>query len=158
MITSSSGKDHRLDPVVNFATIKQQVNIERILDHYGLLDGMRRMANDRLRGHCPFHEDTEPSFITTPTQRGFHCFGCGVKGNVITFVKLREQIATGEPQQDDLEAARLIQSWFCITPSEPIQSPQVSRQSESEAPQTVQKTGIRISPSPSSVTFRTKTY
>ena len=99
---------------VDFNTIKQQVDMECLLEYYGLLSEMRSTANG-LRGHCPFHEDATPSFTTTPSQQGFHCFGCGVKGNVITFVRLKERIATGDREQDDLEAARLIQTWFALT-------------------------------------------
>ena len=117
MTECPSGQQHSTNAVVDFATIKQQVDIERILAHYGLLEDMRQLPNGRLRGHCPFHQDTEPSFTTTPTGRGFHCFGCGVKGNVIAFVRLRERIATGDIAQDEREAARLIQDWFGITPS-----------------------------------------
>jgi DNA primase len=100
---------------VDFATIKQQVNMTRLLKHYGLLQDMRQTASG-LRGQCPFHDDSEPSFTTTPNQRGFHCFGCQAKGNVITFVRLKERIATSNQEQDDREAARRIQTWFGIEP------------------------------------------
>ena len=96
---------------VDFNTIKQQVDMERLLDFYGLLAGMRSSASG-LRGCCPFHDDSDPSFTTTPSQQGFHCFGCGVKGNVITFVRLKETISTGDVDEDDREAARRIQTWF----------------------------------------------
>jgi DNA primase len=39
-----------------------------------------------LLGLCPFHADTKPSFTVAPDKGIFHCFGCGVGGNVFSFV------------------------------------------------------------------------
>ncbi len=35
---------------------------------------------------CPFHNETTPSFTIIPLKQMFHCFGCGMNGNVITFL------------------------------------------------------------------------
>ena len=41
------------------------------------------------RGLCPFHLEKTPSFTVSPQRQKFKCFGCGVSGNVIDFIKLR---------------------------------------------------------------------
>ena len=37
-------------------------------------------------GLCPFHHEKSPSFSVAPQKQMYHCFGCGVSGNVITFI------------------------------------------------------------------------
>src|SRR5689334_17053407 len=38
-------------------------------------------------GLCPFHQEKTPSFNVTPLTRSFKCFGCGVAGDVYTFIE-----------------------------------------------------------------------
>lgn len=38
-------------------------------------------------GLCPFHSEKTPSFVVYPETQSFYCFGCGVGGDVITFIK-----------------------------------------------------------------------
>lgn len=43
----------------------------------------RPMSEGRMVGLCPFHEDTDPSLRVWKKYNIFHCFGCGVSGDVI---------------------------------------------------------------------------
>jgi len=103
---------------VHFKTIKAQVNIEQILEHYGLLQHGKRKGHE-LRLHCPFHEDDEPSCTVHTQKNGFHCFGCGAKGNIFVFVRLKEGIDSGNTNKDDRQAAVLIAEWFGIPSAKP---------------------------------------
>ena len=42
-------------------------------------------ANGWILAVCPFHADTNPSLAVNLKRGGFHCFGCGEKGDVISF-------------------------------------------------------------------------
>ncbi len=52
-----------------------------------------RWYGGRLVGRCPFHEDREPSFNVWPESQSFYCFGCGVGGDVFTFLEKMEGIS-----------------------------------------------------------------
>lgn len=47
-------------------------------------------------GLCPFHKEKSPSFSVSPDKQIFHCFGCGVGGNVIHFVSKIENLGFRE--------------------------------------------------------------
>jgi DNA primase len=51
-----------------------------------------RKAGARFLGRCPFHEERTPSFSVNPTDKLYYCFGCGAKGDLITFVRETEQL------------------------------------------------------------------
>src|SRR5919206_2657169 len=46
----------------------------------------------RYQGLCPFHAEKSPSFSVNPTEGLYYCFGCGAKGDVITFVREVEHL------------------------------------------------------------------
>jgi DNA primase len=50
----------------------------------------------RYTGLCPFHAEKTPSFSVNPTEGLYYCFGCGAKGDVITFVRELEHLDFAE--------------------------------------------------------------
>jgi DNA primase len=44
------------------------------------------------KGLCPFHGEKTPSFYVHPTKGFYYCFGCGAKGDAITFVRETERL------------------------------------------------------------------
>lgn len=51
-----------------------------------------KRAGSNLRGLCPFHSEKSPSFTVFPANNSFYCFGCGVGGNAITFIRQIEHL------------------------------------------------------------------
>jgi DNA primase len=46
-----------------------------------------RKVGGRYTGLCPFHQEKTPSFSVSPDRGTYHCFGCGVGGDSISFVR-----------------------------------------------------------------------
>ena len=57
-----------------------------IADVIGDYIQLRPAGGGNLKGLCPFHDESTPSFNVTPVRGLFHCFGCGEGGDVITFL------------------------------------------------------------------------
>lgn len=62
--------------------IRDRADIETVVSSYVALS----RAGQNLKGLCPFHAEKTPSFSVSPAKQMFHCFGCGVGGNVFTFL------------------------------------------------------------------------
>jgi DNA primase len=56
---------------------------------------LRRAGVRRLQGLCPFHDERTPSFGIDPVEKLYHCFGCGVGGDVFTYVMETEGLDFG---------------------------------------------------------------
>lgn len=63
--------------------LKNQVNI---VDVVGRTLPLKRSGSN-YKGCCPFHNEKTPSFIVSEQKQIFTCFGCGVSGDVIEYVK-----------------------------------------------------------------------
>ena len=55
-----------------------------------------RKAGAKYKGLCPFHGEKTPSFTVDKDKGFFHCFGCGVGGDVFKFVELQDKVNFGE--------------------------------------------------------------
>src|SRR5688572_14083075 len=68
--------------------LKQQADIVVVIQDYVSL----KKAGTNYKGLCPFHGEKTPSFQVNREKGFFHCFGCGVGGDVFKFLELQEKI------------------------------------------------------------------
>jgi DNA primase len=73
--------------------VKQQADIVRVIGDYVKL---KKAGAQNYSGLCPFHGEKTASFSVHATRQFFHCFGCGVSGDVFTFVQKIENITFPE--------------------------------------------------------------
>ncbi len=74
-------------------TVKQQADIVRIVGDYIKL---KKAGAQNYSGLCPFHGEKTPSFSVHATRQFYHCFGCGLSGDVFSFVQKIENITFPE--------------------------------------------------------------
>lgn len=67
-----------------------------------------RKSGANFVGLCPFHQEKTPSFAVHPVKQIFHCFGCGVGGDVFKFVMLLENISFPEAVERLAERANIL--------------------------------------------------
>ena len=70
-------------------------NKNDIVDVIGSYVALKRSGRSYF-GLCPFHNEKSPSFAVSPDKQIFHCFGCGVGGNVFHFVSKIEGVGFRE--------------------------------------------------------------
>jgi DNA primase len=68
--------------------LKEIVPLAEVAGRYVELHG----SGSTLTGLCPFHKDQVPSFTVYPETGTFYCFGCGVRGDVIDFLRAIERL------------------------------------------------------------------
>jgi DNA primase len=73
--------------------IKRRVDIVAVIAERGLVLTRRGRT---LFALCPFHEEKTASFAVSPDRGLFHCFGCGVSGDVIGFVMRYDRVSFPE--------------------------------------------------------------
>jgi DNA primase len=68
--------------------LRLQASILTVVQEYVPL----KKAGNSYKGNCPFHNEKTPSFHVHPDKGFFHCFGCGVGGDVFKFLELHEKV------------------------------------------------------------------
>jgi DNA primase len=66
-----------------------------VVDLVGRFVNLRK-AGQNYKGLCPFHAEKTPSFIVNPRKGIFHCFGCGVGGDVFGFLMRQDRLSFPE--------------------------------------------------------------
>ena len=72
--------------------IRNRNDIVDVISQYVIL----KRSGRNFFGLCPFHKEKSPSFSVSPDKQIFHCFGCGVGGNVIHFTSKIENLSFRE--------------------------------------------------------------
>jgi hypothetical protein len=84
--------------------------LRELADTVGIIGrdvNLKQSGNGRWMGVCPFHDDHNPSFSVS--QRGYKCFGCDAKGDIINFLMSHDGMTFGE-------AIRHLQQLTGLTP------------------------------------------
>ena len=75
--------------------LKHQADIVTVIQDYVSL----KKTGATYKGLCPFHGEKTPSFTVTPARESWKCFGCGLGGDVFSFVMQREGVGFREALQ-----------------------------------------------------------
>ena len=88
--------------------LRAQANLVQVVQEYVSL----KKVGAKYKGLCPFHSERTPSLHVDPDRGFFHCFGCGVGGDVFKFLELHEKVAFPD-------AVRLLAQKFGVSLPEP---------------------------------------
>ncbi|HKE83427.1 MAG TPA: DNA primase [Vicinamibacterales bacterium] len=105
--------------------LKRQADIVVVIQDYVSL----KKAGANYKGLCPFHGEKTPSFQVDRDKGFFHCFGCGVGGDVIKFLELHEKISF-------VDAVKQLAQRFGIT------LPEVEPQNEEQRVNTAERESL----------------
>jgi len=72
--------------------VRERVDVVDLISRYIAL----KPAGRNHKGLCPFHSEKTPSFNVSRDRQIFHCFGCGVGGNVFGFLMRHDNLAFPE--------------------------------------------------------------
>lgn len=85
-----------------FEEIKSKLDIAEVAEFYGL------ELNRHGKACCPFHDEKTPSFSISKEKQYFHCFGCGVGGDLVNLTQRLLGL------QSPLQAAKRLNSDFSL--------------------------------------------
>ena len=81
--------------------IQSRTDIADLIGRYMPL----KRAGRHFKAPCPFHKEKTPSFMVNTDKQIFHCFGCGVGGNIFSFLMQHDRLTFPEAVQQ-LRAVR----------------------------------------------------
>jgi DNA primase len=85
------GKPSNDMPGIPQETIDRVLDSTNIVELIGSFVALKKIGQN-FQGLCPFHDDKTPSLSVSPEKKIFHCFGCGVSGNAITFLRRHKNL------------------------------------------------------------------
>ncbi|NJC87240.1 MAG: DNA primase [Desulfuromonas sp.] len=94
--------------------IRERNDIVEVISSYMPL----RRSGANYQGLCPFHQEKSPSFNVNAPRQIFHCFGCGVGGNVFNFVMRMEGLTFPEAVKRLGEKAGITVEETPVTPAD----------------------------------------
>jgi CHC2 zinc finger len=73
---------------IDFQSIKDAADVERVLDHCGILEHLERRG-DELVGWCPLGDEhgKADSFAFNVAKKSFQCFACKARGSILDFMR-----------------------------------------------------------------------
>ncbi len=81
-----------LIPLEVIDEIQRRADIADLIGRYLPL----KRAGRHYKAHCPFHKEKTPSFMVNTDKQIFHCFGCGVGGNIFSFLMQHDRLTFPE--------------------------------------------------------------
>ena len=97
-----NGEGHRVVVAVKLQEVRLAVGIAaEVKNKLSVVDVVGesvvlKKAGTTYKGLCPFHGEHTPSFVVTPNRQTWHCFGCGLGGDVFSFVMQRDNVSFPE--------------------------------------------------------------
>ena len=84
--------------VIRLVKFEREQVVEEIVSRIDIVEviaesvGLKKKGKD-FWGCCPFHPEDTPSFAVSPDKQVFYCFGCQTGGNVITFLRKKDNLS-----------------------------------------------------------------
>jgi DNA primase len=135
---------------VDFKAVKAATSIERVLEHYGLLDRFKR-SGDSLSGPCPIHKGTNPTqFRVSVSKNIWNCFSeCKHGGNVLDFIARMENVSIHAAAVKAIE-------WFGLDPQAMTAESGASPEKPCDPPKSTPASTPRPTPKPAARTSSTE--